>query len=201
MALLAASRGSVSAAIFRRAGQTVGEARQHGALASARNSRLRETASWMSIARIGDRMARARATTTKMPQRRPSRRGRGRRRPPPHMTTGASSHEQGHDAGHDHDQRLEPDVVVLDVGHLVGHHALELRPVHLLQQAGGDAMRRARGRARWRRRWGRVVDDVGPAAPAGRPRWPGPPHVEEVGELVLVAGRARLMPRTILSLA
>ena len=46
--------------------------------------------------------------------------------------------QQRDDADHGHGQGRHEDVVVLDVAELVGQHALELDPVHLLQQPGGD---------------------------------------------------------------
>ena len=67
-------------------------------------------------------------------------------------------------------QRGHEDVVVADVRQLVGEHALELDPVHLLEQAGGDRDRRvlrvAAGGEGVRRR---VVDDVD--ARLGQARW------------------------------
>ena len=58
---------------------------------------------------------------------------------------------------------MTEDVVVLHVAELVGEHAFELDPVHLLEQAGGDRDRRVlrvpAGRERVRRG---VVDDVEP---------------------------------------
>ena len=62
--------------------------------------------------------------------------------------------DQGDHADEDADQRREADVVVADVRHLVGDHALELLAVEALQQAAGDrdggVLRVA---ARWRTRW------------------------------------------------
>ncbi len=94
--------------------------------------------------------------------------------------------EEGHDAGHDHDQGLEPDVVVLDVGHLVGDDALELDAVELFEDAGRDADHgRLRLAARGEGVGRRVVDDV--ALGRGQAGGEGQPldDVIEVGELVL----------------
>ena len=69
---------------------------------------------------------------------------------------------QQRDAADQHaDQQREADVVVADVAHLVGHHALQLLAVHLLEQPGGDGhrgvLRVASGGEGVR---GGVVDDV-----------------------------------------
>ena len=67
-------------------------------------------------------------------------------------------------------ERRHEDVVVLDVRQLVGEHALELDPVHLLEQAGGDGdrgvLRVAAGGEGVGRR---VVDDVDRAASGSPP--------------------------------
>ena len=84
--------------------------------------------------------------------------------------------------GDDRDGGSE-DVVVLDVGELVGEHAFELDPVHLLEQAGGDGQRRrAWGCARWRTRSG----------PGRRRRragaWGARGDAEALDEVVVAAG-------------
>ena len=96
---------------------------------------------------------------------------------------------------HRHRQGRHEDVVVLDVAQLVGQHALELDPVHLLQQPGGDGdggvLGVAPGGEGVR---GGVVDDVdaGLRQPAGDAE----PLDQVVQPGVLAAGRpglARLM--------
>ena len=80
--------------------------------------------------------------------------------------------EQG-DRAHEHpDHQREPDVEVANVAQLVGHDALELLAVQLLQQAGGDGHRCVPGIAPRRERvGGGVVDEVHPGhRQAGRHR-------------------------------
>ena len=47
--------------------------------------------------------------------------------------------EEGDDPDHDDRQRLQPDIVIFDMGHFVGDDALKFRPVHFLEKAGRDA--------------------------------------------------------------
>ena len=97
--------------------------------------------------------------------------------------------EQGHDAGHDHDQRLKPDVVVLDVGHLVGDDAFELDPVELLEDASRDADDGRLGLApRGEGVGGGVVDDVALGARDAGGDGQALDDVIEIGELVLGHG-------------
>ena len=132
-------------------------------LTSASASRLRLTANCMSraasgastsstkptMARIGLRAAAAVALSV-------TRRGAA----PPHEPEPEVRHQRDH-ADQRHRERRDEDVVVLHVAQLVGEHALELDPVHLLEQPGGDRDRGvlgvAAGGERVRRR---VVDDV-----------------------------------------
>src|SRR5205085_4801007 len=81
---------------------------------------------------------------------------------PPHEAQGEVG-EQGHDADHRDGQRRYEDVVVLDVTQLVGQHALQLDPVHLLQQPGRHRHRRVAGIAPGGEGVGcDIVDDVHP---------------------------------------
>ena len=97
--------------------------------------------------------------------------------------------EEGGDADHDHDDRLEADVEVLDVRHLVGDDALELGPVHLRQQAGRDADDRVLGiaaRGEGVRR--RVVDHVAAGHRDAGGDGQALDGVDEIGELLFRRG-------------
>ena len=125
--------------------------------ASARYSRRRETASWISTAAIGAMSERGEA------ERERDRPGAAAA-PPAAAEERDPEQEVGEERDHadEHgDERHQADVAVADVRELVGDHAFELALVHQVQQAGGDADVRlvgaAAGGERVRRR---VVDDV-----------------------------------------
>ncbi len=87
---------------------------------------------------------------------------------------------------HHHGQRLEADVIILDMGHFMGNDALELDPVELLKQPrrhAEDGMRRIASRGEGVGR--RVVDDI--AAGRGQAGGDGQPldDVEQVRKLLL----------------
>ena len=126
--------------------------------ASARYSRRRETASWISTPAIGAISERGEAERERDQAR------RCRSAPAAAAEERDPQQEVGEERDHadEHgDERHQADVAVADVRDLVRDHALELALVHQVQQAGGDAdvglVRAAAGGERVRRR---VVDDV-----------------------------------------
>ena len=107
---------------------------------------------------------------------------------PPHHPDAHVGQQRG-GADHRDRQRRDQDVVVADVAELVGDDALELDPVHLLEQSGRDGdrgvLRIAAGRERVRRR---VVDHV--HARLGEPAGDAQPldDVVQPGVLLRVGG-------------
>ena len=92
--------------------------------------------------------------------------------------------QQRDDADHRHREGHHERVVVLDVAQLVGEHAFELDPVHLLEQPGGHRDRRVLRVASGGERVGRgVVDHVEP-----RLRKPGR-DAEPLDEVVVAGVR------------
>ena len=99
---------------------------------SARLSRRRLTAACMARAASGASSMKASPTSRVMMLPPASL----LRRPPPQIDHAhAEVGEQGGDADHGHRERHDEGVVVLHVAELVGQHALELDPVHLLRAA------------------------------------------------------------------
>ena len=96
--------------------------------ASARNSRRRETASWMTTPAIGAISNEAKAMIVRI--------GFEPRLPPPKKAIRRrTSREQRDHADENGDERHQPDVTVTDVGDLVREHAFELPLVHQLDDA------------------------------------------------------------------
>ena len=131
--------GAIAAAIFSSA-----EARARGLRvssapeASARYSRCRETASETICAMIGASTIDSTQRTTKRMPRPPAVPGRSPPAAAERQPAAAPVGDQEDGPGQRRDDRHQPDVVVLDVRHLVGNDSLELVAVERVEEPARD---------------------------------------------------------------